>query len=44
MYPAIEQLISEGININVTLLFSNEAYERVALAYLSGLETARRAI
>ena len=36
--PAIEQLISEGININVTLLFSNEAYERVALAYLAGLE------
>ena len=36
--PAIEQLISEGININVTLLFSNEAYERVAEAYLAGLE------
>ena len=36
--PAIEQLISEGININVTLLFSNEAYERVALAYVAGLE------
>ena len=36
--PAIEQLISEGINVNVTLLFSNEAYERVAQAYLAGLE------
>jgi transaldolase/glucose-6-phosphate isomerase len=36
--PAIEQLISEGININVTLLFSNDAYERVAQAYLAGLE------
>ncbi len=36
--PAIEQLISEGININVTLLFSNDAYEQVAYAYLSGLE------
>jgi len=36
--PAIEQLISEGININVTLLFSNEAYERVVQAYLNGLE------
>ena len=36
--PAIEQLISEGININVTLLFSMEAYERVAEAYLHGLE------
>ncbi|MCU1261405.1 MAG: talA [Bryobacterales bacterium] len=36
--PAFEQLISEGININVTLLFSNDAYERVAQAYLAGLE------
>jgi transaldolase/glucose-6-phosphate isomerase len=36
--PAIEKLISEGININVTLLFSMEAYEHVAEAYLSGLE------
>jgi len=36
--PAVEQLISEGINVNVTLLFSNEAYERVANAYIAGLE------
>jgi transaldolase/glucose-6-phosphate isomerase len=36
--PAIEQLISEGINVNVTLLFSQEVYERVALAYIAGLE------
>jgi transaldolase/glucose-6-phosphate isomerase len=36
--PAIEKLISEGININVTLLFSMEAYEHVAEAYISGLE------
>ncbi len=36
--PAIEQLTSEGININVTLLFSQEAYEQVAGAYMSGLE------
>jgi transaldolase / glucose-6-phosphate isomerase len=36
--PAFQQLISEGININVTLLFSNKAYEDVANAYLSGLE------
>jgi transaldolase len=36
--PAIEQCISEGININVTLLFSQEAYVRVAEAYLRGLE------
>jgi len=36
--PAIEQIISEGINVNVTLLFSMEAYERVAEAYIKGLE------
>lgn len=36
--PAIEQLISEGVNINVTLLFSIERYEKVAEAYLRGLE------
>ena len=36
--PAIEQLISEGININVTLLFSQDVYERVAAAYITGLE------
>src|SRR5918992_997691 len=36
--PAIEQAISEGININVTLLFSVEAYERVCEAYIRGLE------
>ncbi|MCI0564791.1 MAG: bifunctional transaldolase/phosoglucose isomerase, partial [Nitrososphaera sp.] len=36
--PAIKQLISEGINVNVTLLFSQETYEHVAEAYISGLE------
>ena len=36
--PAIEQLISEGINVNVTLLFSQDAYEQVAKAYIAGLE------
>jgi transaldolase / glucose-6-phosphate isomerase len=36
--PAIEQLLSEGININITLLFAQEMYERVAIAYISGLE------
>src|SRR5919109_5108730 len=36
--PAVEQLISEGINVNVTLLFSREVYERVAAAYIAGLE------
>ncbi len=36
--PAVQQLISEGININVTLLFSQAAYEKVAAAFISGLE------
>lgn len=36
--PAIRQLISEGININVTLLFAQSVYEEVAEAYMSGLE------
>ena len=36
--PAIRQLIGEGINVNVTLLFAQEAYERVAQAYIAGLE------
>jgi transaldolase / glucose-6-phosphate isomerase len=36
--PAFQQLISEGININVTLLFAQEVYEQVAQAYLAGLE------
>lgn len=35
--PAIEQLISEGINVNVTLLFSMSQYEAVAQAYLRGV-------
>ncbi len=37
-FSAIEQLISEGININVTLLFSQDAYRKVAEAYIAGLE------
>jgi transaldolase/glucose-6-phosphate isomerase len=36
--PAIQQLISEGINVNVTLLFAQETYEQVADAYIAGLE------
>jgi transaldolase / glucose-6-phosphate isomerase len=36
--PAIRALIAEGININVTLIFSQETYEQVAEAYISGLE------
>jgi transaldolase len=36
--PAIRALIGEGINVNVTLIFSLAHYEAVAEAYLSGLE------
>lgn len=36
--PAITQLIGEGINVNVTLLFSLSRYQAVAEAYLQGLE------
>jgi transaldolase / glucose-6-phosphate isomerase len=36
--PAITQAISEGININVTLIFSEERYRQVAEAYMAGLE------
>src|SRR5262249_3900585 len=36
--PAIRQLIGEGINVNITLLFSQQVYEDVVEAYLSGLE------
>lgn len=36
--PAIRQLIGEGININVTLLFAQDVYEKVAEAYIAGLE------
>jgi transaldolase len=40
--PVIEQMLTEGININITLLFSVAAYERVARAYIAAL-AARRA-
>lgn len=36
--PAIEQMLYEGVNINITLLFSIESYEGVAYAYLNALE------
>jgi transaldolase / glucose-6-phosphate isomerase len=35
---AVRQLVFEGLNVNATLLFSHEAYEQVAEAYISGLE------
>ena len=36
--PAIETLLAEGVNVNVTLLFAIEAYEAVAWAYIRALE------
>ncbi|HEX8619615.1 MAG TPA: bifunctional transaldolase/phosoglucose isomerase [Thermoanaerobaculia bacterium] len=36
--PAIEQTIAAGINVNVTLIFSNDVYAEVIEAYLRGLE------
>ena len=36
--PAIQQCVSEGININVTLLFAQERYEKVAHAYIAGVK------
>ncbi len=41
--PAIEQLIAEGLNINVTLIFAEDVYEQVAEAYMAGLERLLRA-
>jgi transaldolase / glucose-6-phosphate isomerase len=36
--PAIQQAISEGININITLLFAQDVYVKVAEAFIAGLE------
>jgi transaldolase len=36
--PAVRDLIADGINVNITLLFAQEVYEQVVEAYLSGLE------
>src|SRR6202008_3383554 len=36
--PAIEQLLSEGLNVNITLLFSLAGYEQVMEAFLRGRE------
>ncbi len=37
--PAIQQLVGEGINVNITLLFGLPRYRKVAEAYIAGLET-----
>ncbi|MEH2088938.1 transaldolase [Nostoc sp.] len=36
--PAVEQVIAEGMNVNITLLFSVESYINTAMAYIRGLE------
>ena len=41
--PVIQQMLEAGININITLLFSVPAYERVARAYIAALKTRRAA-
>ena len=40
--PAIERLTADGVNVNVTLLFSVDRYRQVMDAYLAGLESRRR--
>jgi len=39
--PAIRELLSGGVNVNVTLMFGEDVYRRVADAWLDGLETYR---
>src|SRR5258708_30085916 len=36
--PAIEEAIAAGVNINITLIFSNDVYSQVIEAYIRGLE------
>jgi len=39
----VRQLTSEGLNINITLLFAQDAYKKVVEAYIDGLEAAQKA-
>src|SRR5690606_10088944 len=41
--PAIRTLIAEGVNVNVTLIFSTEVYDQVMRAYIAGLCDRREA-
>ena len=41
--PAIRQMLGEGVNINVTLIFSTERYDEVVDAFMSGLEDLKSA-
>ena len=40
--PAVERLITEGINVNVTLIFSLAHYENIARAYIQGLKNREK--
>ena len=40
--PAVQAVLEQGINVNITLIFSTQVYEQVANAYLSALETRAR--
>ncbi len=40
---AVEELTAAGVNVNITLLFSVESYEKVAEAYIKGLELRKAA-
>lgn len=42
-YAAIEQLLTSGVNVNITLIFAQAAYEAVSEAYLRALEARMRA-
>src|SRR5205814_7751947 len=42
-WPAIERLLTDGIHVNITLLFSLEHYRQVAEAYVRALEARRQA-
>jgi transaldolase/glucose-6-phosphate isomerase len=41
--PAIRQMIGEGVNINVTLIFSTERYDEVVDAFMYGMEDLQQA-
>jgi transaldolase / glucose-6-phosphate isomerase len=41
--PAIRHMVGEGVNINVTLIFSTERYDEVVEAFMAGLQDLRRA-
>ena len=41
--PAVRSLIADGINVNVTLIFSRDVYRQVSEAYIMGLEDLDRA-